>query len=319
MTIQKQKNNSMNLKYRFFLNLLWIILGLSSCLKNDHQDRLDDELRLLSVYLQENDITVAPTASGLYYIENQPGIGVTPSPGDYVLFNFTGRLVAGEKVYGTSDESTALFYELHSSNVLYGPYKMQYGYISPYGVNEGLGYMSEGTVARLIFPSTLGFGSSPVGTIPAYSSLIYDIEMLKIIPDPVEYENEQISAYLDENEYIAFPDENGLYYIEAVTGTGSAPTSNSRVEVVYTASLIDGRILATTGTTSRSLRLDDYYEISGLKEGVKKMKVGGKAIIIVPHNLGFGEHSVTDMSFGYKVPVPPYATIIFEIELKSIL
>jgi len=305
--------------FRLHLVSVVTILILSSCLNNDYQEKLDEELRLLDLYLQENNITVTPTPMGLYYIEQIPGIGDLPEAGDYILFNFTGKILKGETVFGTSDESIALFYNLHSDNILYGPYKMRYGYISPYGVNEGLGYMKEGTTAQLIFPSTLGFGSSPAGNIPGFSTLIYDIEVLKIIPDPIAYENEQIEAYLEEYEYQAFPDEQGLYYIQIVEGTGAFPTATSNVQVIYTARLLDGRILATTGTTAKSIRLDDNYLITGLKEGIKKMKPGGKAILIVPEDLGFGEYTITDTSYGYKIPIPPYSTIIYELELKAIL
>jgi len=307
-------------KHRFYLFVLFLsVISFTSCLKNDHEEKLDEELRLLELYLQENNITKAPTTSGLYYIENQAGDGVLPEIGDFLLFNYTGRLVSGEKIYGTSDESVALLNDLHSEYALYGPYKMQLGYISPYGVNEGLSYMSEGAVARIIFPSTLGFGASPVGVIPAYSSLIYDIEVLKVITDVVAYENAQISQYLEEYQYSALPDQNGLYYIETIAGTGNMPTETSKVEVIYNAKMIDGRLIATTGSITKSFRLDDAYVIDGLKQGIKKMKVGGTAILIVPYDLAFGELSVNDASYGYKIPIPPYSTLVFEIELKAII
>ncbi len=304
--------------YHALLTGVFLFIGLSGCLRDFHKEKLDKEISLLHKYLEDNSINVNPTASGLYYIEKAPGTGVLPEIGDYLLFNFTASLLENGRVIATSDEVIAQANNLYSSNSLYGPHKMQYGYITPYGVHEGLGYMREGGKSTLIFPSTLGFGSSPLGAIPGYSSLIYDLELIRIIYDPIDYEEEKITAFLNQHQYDALPDSVGLYYIEIESGEGDHPESFSRVEVLYDAMLIDGRMIATTGTNVRSFRLNSEFQIKGLKEGIKKMKSGGRAVIIVPYNLGFGANTINDTAYGYKVPLFPYSTIVFEIQLVGI-
>ena len=84
---------------------------------------------------------------------------------------------------------------------------------------------------------------------------------MKIIYYPIEYENEKIDAFLYQHQYDALPEENGLYYIEIESGTGDQPISFSRVEVLYDAMLIDGRIIASTGTTPRTFRLNSEFRL----------------------------------------------------------
>lgn len=302
----------------FLLTGVFLLLGLNACLRDFHREKLEKELTQLHQYLETHNISVEPTPSGLYYIEEEPGDGFLPQLGDFLLFNYTVRLLGTNRVIASSVDSIAQGNNLFNPNSLYGPHKMEYGYITPYGLHEGLSYMKEGGKSTLIFPSTLGFGSSPIGDVPGYSSLIYDIELLKIIYDPVGYEKEKIEAFLEQNQYNALPDSLGLYYIEIESGEGEHPDVFSRVDVLYDASLIDGRNIASTGTNIKSFRLNNEFQISGLREGIKKMKPSGRAVIIVPYNLGFGTTTIIDPAYGYKVPLAPYSTIVFDIQLVSV-
>lgn len=306
--------------------VLIIIIAISSCLKDDHSENLETEMRLLKQFIIDKNYNVAPTASGLYYIEQVAGTGVQPAMGDFLLLNYTGRLLEGEAIFGTTDYAIAEEFDIVNTMLLYGPAKLQSGIISPYGVLEGLMKMKEGGKSRLVFPSTLGYGRNPISTIPAYSSLIYDIELVKVIPDPVAYENEMIQKYLTDNQLSQVPDLEGVYFFETVAGTGENPLNVNSVDVIYTTYLTDGRTIATTGTTAKRFLLDDYlqsyahpsYTVRGLRDAIKMMKKGGKATVIVPYNLAFGTTSVDATGLGYKYPVPAYSTLIFDIELVNI-
>jgi len=48
------------------------------------------------------------------------------------------------------------------------------------GWNEGIKFMKEGGEATLIIPSVLGYGSSGSGSIPPYSTLIFDVELIDV-------------------------------------------------------------------------------------------------------------------------------------------
>jgi FKBP-type peptidyl-prolyl cis-trans isomerase len=312
--------------FKFISAFLIVGISLVGCQKDDHEEKLDTEIRLLDQFVIEKDYGVEARTSGLYYIEEIPGTGAQPEVGDFVLVNFTGRMVQGERVFATTDYWVAEENNLVSSSFLYGPFRLEVGNIAPAGMNEGVQYMKEGGFSKLIFPSTLGFGRYPIGILPAYSSLIYDVELLEVIPDPVVYETELLSQYISDNMIEVEPDTAGVYYIELVEGTGQSPLNNNIVEVTYTAYLLDGRMIASTGSTVKQLSLtgylqgyiNEYYTVKGLRDAIKKMKPGGVATVIIPYTQAFGSSSVDASSLGYKYPVPAYSTLVYEIELKAI-
>ena len=313
-------------QFKLISTFLIVSISLIGCQKDDHEEKLDAEIRLLNQFVLDKNYGVESRTSGLYYIEEIAGTGAQPEVGDFVLVNFTGRIVQGERVFATTDYSVAEENNLVSNSLLYGPFRLEVGIIAPAGMNEGVQYMKEGGIARLIFPSTLGFGRYPIGILPAYSSLIYDVELFKVIPDPVVYESELLSQYLTNNMIEVEPDSLGVYYIETVEGTGQSPLNNNIVEVTYTAYLLDGRMIASTGTTVKQLSLSGYlegyihefYTVKGLRDAIKKMKAGGVATVIVPHTQAFGTNSVDASSLGYKYPIPGYSTLVYNIELKAI-
>lgn len=137
---------------QYLLTAIFILFGFTGCLKDYHKEKLEKELAILNQYLEDNNIDVLPKPTGLYYIENEQGSGIFPELGDYLLFTYTARLLENNKVIATSDEVIAQENNFYNANTLYGPYKMEYGYITPYGVHEGLSYMREGGKATLIFP-----------------------------------------------------------------------------------------------------------------------------------------------------------------------
>jgi FKBP-type peptidyl-prolyl cis-trans isomerase FkpA len=146
----------------------------------------DEEPKLMAKYIQDNNIAVAPTASGMYYIEKVKGNGPKPEPGSKVKVNYTGRLLDGT-VFDTSDEAvakqTGIFDERRKP---YEPieFELGRGQVIP-GWDEGISMMNAGTKAQFIIPSALAYGESGSGPIPAYSPLVFDVELVSFSPAPV--------------------------------------------------------------------------------------------------------------------------------------
>jgi FKBP-type peptidyl-prolyl cis-trans isomerase len=117
-------------------------------------------------YLADNGITVAPTASGLYYIETEKGAGKKAMPGNVVHVQYTGRLLDGT-VFDSSEGKDPLSFPLGAGRVIDG-------------WDEGIGMMNEGGKALLIIPSEIAYGARDNGTIPPYSTLVFEVELVKV-------------------------------------------------------------------------------------------------------------------------------------------
>ncbi|TCB65071.1 FKBP-type peptidyl-prolyl cis-trans isomerase [Acinetobacter sp. ANC 4178] len=109
---------------------------------------------------------VKTTASGLQYIITQEGTGKQPAADSVVTVHYTGKLVDG-KVFDSSIQRGE-------------PIEFPLNQVIP-GWTEGLQLMKEGGKATLFIPAKLGYGEQGVpGTIPANSTLIFDVELIKV-------------------------------------------------------------------------------------------------------------------------------------------
>ncbi len=107
---------------------------------------------------------------------------------------------------------------------------------------------------------------------------------------------------------------SGLKYADIVVGTGDSPTPDDAVTVQYTGTLENGTVFDASrlheGGGPASLALNTV--VKGWIEGVSTMKVGGVRKLIIPPDMGYGNHTV-----GAGV-IPPNSTLIFQIELLDI-
>ena len=141
----------------------------------------NEEMSKLEKYIADNKITAKPSESGLYYIELKKGKGITLKNGDGAKVSYTGMFVDGT-VFDTSDETVAKQANLYDKRRPYGPMDFTVGGLIP-GFNEALLKMSEGTKAKLIIPSSIGYGDGG-GRFAPYATLIFEVEVGAITPAP---------------------------------------------------------------------------------------------------------------------------------------
>ena len=137
-------------------------------------------------------------------------------------------------------------------------------------------------------------------------------------------EPKAFAKYLADNKIKANPTASGLYYLEKNKGKGAKPAKGSMVKVNYTGRLLDGTVFDTSDeATAKAAGTYDQrrpYQpiefalgagqvIPGWDEGISLMSEGGKAQFIIPSSLGYG-----DQGGG---PIPPYSTLVFDVELVS--
>ncbi|MGB9745838.1 MAG: FKBP-type peptidyl-prolyl cis-trans isomerase [Bacteroidales bacterium] len=283
----------------------------TACNKSDNTDELKaNEQRLLVKYLTDHNITVEPTASGLYYIETDTGTGIQPLMGDMILMNYTLKIVS-DKIVATSDKQTAINNNIVQEYYLYGPQKyiLQENQYEK-GLQEGLLMMKEGSKATMVIPSSLSYGGlgMPWLGVGPYSTLIYEIELLRVIKNPDAFEREQIAAYLDTTSVtVADSTADGLYHIIDKAGSGDPPTTGTIVKVNYKLYLIDGRQLAENNAdTPFSYSVGSAGYIEGWDKGIRLTRKGEKCRIIIPWYKAYGKS-------GFQI-IPPYSTLLYILE-----
>ena len=110
---------------------------------------------------------------------------------------------------------------------------------------------------------------------------------------------------------------SGLKYRDEVVGTGPAPKQGQSVNVHYTGWLDEGGKQGKKFDSSRdrgqpfSFPLGEGRVIRGWDEGVATMKVGGRRILTIPAELGYGARGAGGV-------IPPNATLIFDVELLGV-
>ena len=123
----------------------------------------------LAAYIKENEIKENRTESGLVYIEKIKGSGKNISIGDSVQVNYVGMLLDGTVFDSSIDRNETFEFEAGIGQVIPG-------------WDEAILKMNEGSKATVILPSSLAYGPNGVdNVIPPYSTLMFQIEVLKVI------------------------------------------------------------------------------------------------------------------------------------------
>ena len=106
---------------------------------------------------------------------------------------------------------------------------------------------------------------------------------------------------------------SGLEYIEVEAGTGEQAVAVKKVSVHYTGKFPDGKVFDSSISRGQPIefQLGRGNVIKGWDEGIALMKVGGKAQLIIPPALGYGERGAGGV-------IPPSATLVFDVELVSV-
>ena len=106
--------------------------------------------------------------------------------------------------------------------------------------------------------------------------------------------------------------ESGLQYIVLQEGSGKSPKATDRVKCHYEGMLTDGTLFDSSVQRGEPAVFPLNGVIAGWTEGLQLMKEGGKTRFFIPYHLGYGEA-------GAAGAIPPYAALIFDVELIEVL
>ncbi len=138
-------------------------------IQHEHMAKMEaakkKELPDREAYLKKHHITTKPTADGLIFISKKKGHGPHPKTGDKVKVHYTGYLLNGKKFDSSRDRGKPFEFTLGQHRVIKG-------------WDEAIAMMRKGGKATLIIPSELGYGQRQMGPIPAYSTLVFDVELV---------------------------------------------------------------------------------------------------------------------------------------------
>jgi FKBP-type peptidyl-prolyl cis-trans isomerase FkpA len=106
--------------------------------------------------------------------------------------------------------------------------------------------------------------------------------------------------------------ESGLQYEVITEGSGKKPSETDTVRVHYEGALADGTVFDSSYEQGGTVDIPLDQVIPGWSEGIRLMNTGGAYRFYIPSALAYGDQGVGQL-------IPPYATLVFKVELLEIV
>lgn len=196
-------------------------------------------------------------------------------------------------------------------------------------IEEGLKMMSKGDSASFIVKAGNFYRYSKKDSLPKYlkenDNLIFFVRFRTIISkEQIEKEIKKhnkeksklelrlLSEYITRENIDIEPSMSGLYKIILDKGKGNKAEYGDKLIVHYTGKFITGEIFDDTKIKDKPFEfiLGKKQVIDGWEEGLSNCQQGDKIRLIIPSHLAYGEKG--------KSIVPPFSTLIFDIEILDI-
>ena len=157
-----------------------------------------------------------------------------------------------------------------------------------------------------------GLGNSPKVDVAQYNAKVQQFAQQRAAA-AAETEKKEALPFLEKmaKEKGAEKTASGLVFIPVTPGSGASPKATDTVKVHYTGSLRDGSVFDSSVQRGQPATFPLNRVIPCWTEGLQKMKVGGKAKLVCPSAIGYGDR-------GSPPKIKPGAALVFEVELLGI-
>lgn len=124
----------------------------------------------LKMFIDTNQVQFSPLKNGMYYLPIKQGVGERAKSGNHVTVHYKGFFLNGRQFESTYERAQPLEFTLGVEDQVIK------------GFQTAISSMNEGSKTKFIIPSHLAFGASGSSTkiVPAYTTVIYEIELLNI-------------------------------------------------------------------------------------------------------------------------------------------
>ncbi len=226
--------------------------------------------------------------SGIHYRILEQGRGSKPQLNDVVYVHYTLMLEDSTLIDNSYDRGEPVSFKLGASQVIAG-------------WEKGIALLREGDKAVLKIPPHLGYGDASAGNIPPRSTLLFEVDIVKVNKAPRPFEVPADKEFTQTT--------SGLRWAVVKPGTGKMLVPGMKVKIHYTGFFEDMSIFDSSWQRDEPIEftLGKGMVIRGWEEGISKLRVGDKARLHVPYQLAYGEQG--------RGPIPPASNLIFDVEV----
>jgi FKBP-type peptidyl-prolyl cis-trans isomerase FkpA len=306
------------IQYKFILQLAFILtIGMSCTESGSSQDTGTEPME---------------TESGIKYQFVHHGTGEVPPEGGYWTMNLAYFNDKGEVIFSSADQGGAM--PMNYSATRFGKNASIEECFALIGKGDSsVFYLS----ADSLYKNTAG-GPTPPDLVGTKIKLSIGIEKIfsaeefgeytkELEKEQLEKEKDGINTYVSTKGLNVEVTEEGLYYEITKVGNGEMPQVGQTVRVNYTGFLMDGTVFDTSieeaakeaNVYSPGRQYQPYTfplgqgnVIRGWDIGIGLLSVGGKATIVVPSSLAYGNR-------GSGQVIKPNSTLVFNVELVEIV
>ena len=288
------------------------------------KEMLEKQDQQIAAHLSQNGISAEKDTRGIYrqVVQANPD-GEIIEEGDVAVVHYRMSLLDGTTI-GTSKPGPPVL-------ITYSPARLYF----PSVLRYGLSYMKAGETYRFYVPSPYALGKfEEKGKIPANSIIVLEYEVLDVyhsLEEIFEVEQVNIQSWLEAENRTAVELPGGLHKVVLNEGTGEMPVNGEEVKVYYKGYFLNKEVFdENLSGDGFSFKLGANAVVKGFEQAVKSMKVGEKALFILPSELAYGRNG------GFVLPreyiskfkeagqlnssvstIPPFSTLVFELELLS--